>query len=127
MPGVQVQPVPVVVDGVPGSAFVVRVPQSWSGPHREKSNYKLYIREGNRKRELNIPEIRELFVRSDSQAQKVRDFRTERLGKILTGDAPCKLVEGPVWVLHLIPTQAALGVGNIDPLPYLDFTRRIPC
>jgi hypothetical protein len=57
----------------------------------------------------------------------VRDFRTERLGKILTGDAPCKLVEGPVWVLHLIPTQAALGVGNIDPLPYLDFTRRIPC
>jgi hypothetical protein len=127
MPGVQVQPVPVVVDGVPGSAFVVRVPQSWSGPHRVKSNYKFYIREGNRKRELNIPEIRELFVRSDSQAQKMRDFRTERLGKILTGDAPCKLVEGPVWVLHLIPAQAALGVGNIDPLPYLDFTRRIPC
>ncbi|MBK3780285.1 ATP-binding protein [Paraburkholderia aspalathi] len=127
MPGVQVQPVPVTVGGVEGFAFVVRAPQSWAGPHRVKSNFKFYIREGNRKRELNIPEIRELFVRSDSQAQKVRDFRTERLGQILTGDTPCKLVEGPIWVLHVIPTQAALGVGTIDPLPYLDFTRQLPC
>ncbi|CBJ39325.1 putative ATPase associated with various cellular activities [Ralstonia solanacearum CMR15] len=127
MPGVQVQPLAVTVGGVDGFAFVIRVPQSWAGPHRVKSNYKFYIREGNRKRELNIPEIRELFVRSDSQAQRVQDFRTERLGKILTGEAPCKFVEGSVWVLHVIPTQAALGVGSIDPLPYLNFDRRIPC
>ncbi|ANB73662.1 hypothetical protein AYM40_15825 [Paraburkholderia phytofirmans OLGA172] len=127
MPGVQVHPVPVTVGGIAGSAFVIRVPQSWAGPHRVRSNFRFYIREGNRKRELDMPELRGLFVRSDSQARKVQDFRTERLGKILTGDAPCKLVEGPVWVLHLIPTQAALGVRSIDPLPFLDFTRRIPC
>lgn len=127
MPGAQVHAVPVTIGGVAGSAFIVRVPQSWAGPHRVKSNFKFYIREGNRKRELDIPEIKALFVRSDSQARKVQDFRTERLGKILTGDAPCKLVEGPVLVLHLIPTQAALGIGSMDPLPYLDFVRRIPC
>ncbi|MGA4005805.1 helix-turn-helix domain-containing protein [Ralstonia nicotianae] len=124
MPGVQVQPVAVEVEGVSGFVFVVRVPQSWGGPHRVRSNYKFYVREGNRKRELDIPEIRGLFLRSESQAQKVRDFRAERLGKILSGEAPCKLVAGPVWVLHVIPTQAALGVGSLDPLPYLDFARR---
>lgn len=126
MPGVQIQPVAVTVGGVQGFVLVIRVPQSWGGPHRVKSNYKFYVREGNRKRELDIPEIRGLFLRSDSQAQKVRDFRTERLGKILSGDAPCKLVSGPVWVLHMIPTQAALGIGSIDPLPYLDYARQIP-
>ncbi|WP_179101575.1 AlbA family DNA-binding domain-containing protein [Burkholderia pseudomallei] len=127
MPGVQVHPVPVTVGAAAGFAFVIRVPQSWVGPHRVKSNYKFYIREGNRKRELNIPEIRELFVRSDSQAQKVRDFRAERLGRILTGEVPCPLVEGPVWVLHVIPTQAALGQCSIDPIPYLNFVREVPC
>lgn len=126
MPGIQVQPVPVAVGGVEGFVFVIRVPQSWAGPHRVRSNFKFFIREGNRKRELNVPEIRELFVRSENQAQKVRDFRTERLGKLMTGDAPCRLAEGSLWVLHLIPTQAALGTGSIDPLPYLDFTRQIP-
>lgn len=127
MPGAQVHAVPVTVGDVAGSVFVIRVPQSWAGPHRVKLNSKFYIREGNRKRELDIPEIRALFVRSDSQARRVQDFRADRLGKILTGDAPCKLVDGPIWVLHLIPTQAALGIGSLDPLPYLDFVRRIPC
>lgn len=126
MPGIQVHPVPVAVNGVNGSVFVIRVPGSWAGPHRVRSNYKFFIREGNRKRELNVPEIRELFVRSENQAQKVRDFRTERLGKLLSEDAPCRLAEGSLWVLHLIPTQSVLGTGSIDPLPYLDFVRLIP-
>ncbi|MFP3586513.1 ATP-binding protein [Paraburkholderia sp. SIMBA_055] len=126
LPGVLVQPVRVNTGGNDGTVFVVRVPQSWVGPHRVRQNARFFIREGNRKRELNVPEIRELFVRSDSQAQKVRDFRTERLGKILTGEAPCRLSEGSIWVLHLIPTQAALGTGSIDPLSYWDFARQIP-
>ncbi|MFP3607222.1 hypothetical protein, partial [Paraburkholderia sp. SIMBA_053] len=29
-------------------------------------------------------------------------------------------------MLHLIPTQAALGTGSIDPLSYWDFARQIP-
>lgn len=126
MPGVQVQPVPVSVGGIDGFVFVIRVPQSWAGPHRVRSNFKFFIREGNRKRELNVPEIRELFVRSETQAQRVRDFRTERLGKLLTGEAPCRLHDGSLWVLHLIPTQAALGTGSIDPLAYWDYARQIP-
>lgn len=127
MPGVQVQAVPVAVHGRAGSAFIIRVPQSWAGPHRVRTNFKFHIREGNRKRELDVPEIRGLFLRSESQTQRVRDFRTERLGKIIAGETPCKLVDGPVLALHLIPTQAALGIASIDPLPYLEGERRIPC
>lgn len=114
LPGLQVHPV--AVDG--GFVVVVRVPQSWAGPHRVKTNQHFFIREGGRKRQLDIPEIRGLFLRTESQSQKVRDFRTDRLGAILAGRAPVLLMPGATQVLHLIPTQAALGLMSVDPIPY---------
>lgn len=116
MPGVLVQAVP--VPG--GSVFVVRVPQSWAGPHRVRTNQHFFIREGLRKRQLDVPEIRGLFLRSETQAQRVRDFRTERLGKLLAGQGPERLVEGALLVLHLVPSQAALGLMAVDPVPYMN-------
>lgn len=115
IPGLQVHPV--AVDG--GFVLVVRVPQSWTGPHRVRSNQHFFIREGTRKRQLDMPEVRGLFLRSEHQAQKVRDFRTERLGKIMAGEAPHPLEPGPVLVLHLVPTQAALGSIQVNPVAYV--------
>lgn len=85
LPGTQIRAIPVEVGGVVGHVMVVRVPQSWAGPHRVSTNQQFYVREGARKRQLNVPEIRGLFLRSEDQAQRVRDFRTERLGTILSG------------------------------------------
>ncbi|USX27247.1 ATP-binding protein [Oxalobacteraceae bacterium OTU3CINTB1] len=121
VPGIQVQAV--TVGG--GFVLVIRVPQSWAGPHRVKSNLHFYIRENGRKRPLDVPEVRGLFLRSDQQAQRVRDFRTERLGKILSGDAPHRLVPGAALVGHLVPTQAALGTVDVDPIAYMR-QRRLP-
>jgi hypothetical protein len=126
LPGVRVQAVPVVVAGTNGYVLVVRVPQSWAGPHRVKTNQHFFIRDGLRKRQLDVPEIRSLFLRTENQAQKVKDFRTERLGKILSGEAPHQLVDGPVLVAHLIPTQAALGLVQVDPIPYVANLRPLP-
>jgi hypothetical protein len=116
LPGLQVHAVP--VDG--GSVFIARVPQSWAGPHRVKTNQHFFIREGARKRQLDIPEIRGLFLRTESQAQKVRDFRTDRLGALLSGNGPVRLHPGSIQVLHLIPTQATLGLMSVDPVPYMN-------
>lgn len=118
LPGVKVHAVQVSVAGIDGYVIVVRIPQSWAGPHRVKTNQHFFIRDGLRKRQLDVPEIRSLFLRTENQAQKVNDFRTERLGKILSGNAPQPLVDGPVLVAHLVPTQAALGLVQIDPVPY---------
>lgn len=121
IPGLQVHSI-----AVPGGfVVVVRVPQSWAGPHRVKSNQHFFTREGARKRQLDIPEIRSLFLRSENQSQRVRDFRTERIGKIISGNAPHNLVAGPLLIVHLIPTQAALGAVNVDPVIY-SRTRSLP-
>jgi len=119
LPGAQVFAVNVLVGGVAGHAVVVRVPQSWVGPHRVKTNQHFYLREGARKRQLDVPEIRGLFLRSESQAQRVRDFRTERISRILTGEGTPKLAPGAVLVMHLVPSEAALGLMQVDPLQYV--------
>lgn len=103
MPGIQVRPVP--VSG--GFVLVVRVPQSWAGPHRARTNQHFYLRDGLRSRKLDVPEVRGLFLRTEAQAQRVRDFRTDRLGKLLAGQTPVRLVAGPAVMVHLIPTEAA--------------------
>lgn len=115
IPGLQVHPIRIAE----GFVLVVRVPQSWAGPHRVKSNQHFFIRENVRKRQLDVPEIRGLFLRSDHQAQRVRDFRTERLGKLMAGDGPHRLVPGALLVAHFVPTQAALGTVQVDPIPYM--------
>ncbi|MFY3653580.1 helix-turn-helix domain-containing protein [Achromobacter xylosoxidans] len=115
MPGLQVQAVAVAG----GFVVIVRAPQSWAGPHRVKSNQHFFIRENGRKRQLDVPEIRALFLRSENQAQRVRDFRTERLGKLMSGEGPHRLAPGALLIGHFVPTQAALGIVQIDPIPYM--------
>lgn len=121
IPGAQVQAI--AVNG--GFVLAVRVPQSWAGPHRVKTNQHFFIRENGRKRQLDVPEVRGLFLRSENQAKSIRDFRTERLGKLLSEEAPHRLVPGPLLVGHFVPTQAALGVVQVDPVPYVR-NRQLP-
>lgn len=118
LPGVQVHAISVEVEEQAGYVVVVRVPPSWAGPHRVKTNQHFYAREGLRKRQLDVPEVRSLFLRSERHAQRVRDFRTERLGKLLGGEPPHPLVDGPLLVVHIVPTEASLGLVQIDPVSY---------
>lgn len=99
--------------------MAIRVPRSWAGPHRVKTNQHFYYREGLRKRQLDVQELRELFLRSEDRGSRLRDFRAERISKILTGDAPCTLSPGTWMVLHLCPAQAVLGPVSIDPSQFL--------
>ena len=59
VPGLQV--VPLLVAG----GLASRVPQSLAGPHRVRQNNAFYLRENGRKRSLDVPEIRGLFLRSE--------------------------------------------------------------
>ena len=126
LPGVQVQAVPVTVHGAAGHAVVVRVPQSWSGPHRSRLTQHFSVREGLRNRTLDVPEIRSIFLRTESQAQRIRDFRNERLGKVVARETPTEIAPGPCIAIHVVPTQAAVGLLQIDPLPYTRRERSLP-
>ncbi|RQZ64047.1 ATP-binding protein [Burkholderia sp. Bp9004] len=126
LPGTQVQAVAVTVGSIRGHVIVIRIPESWAGPHRVKTNQHFFVRDGLRNRQLDMPEIRTLFFRTESRAQRIRDFRSDRLSKVLTGEVPYKLTASTVLVLHIVPLQAALGVVDINPVQYLGLRRQIP-
>lgn len=126
LPAVQVHPVSVAVGGTVGHAVIVRVPQSWAGPHRVKTNQHFFVRDGLRNRQLDVPEIKALFLRSESQAQRIRDFRTQRLGHILTGTTQSQLMVGPMLAVHAVPVQAVMGLMQLDPLSYETRKRAMP-
>jgi len=119
IPACEVVPVQITVGDTRGFVMIIRCPKSWAGPHRVKINQHFYLREGVRTRQLDVPEIRGLFLRTESQAQHIRDFRTDRISQLLTGDVPSELIPGSIMVLHLIPTSAALGEMAVDPAQYV--------
>ena len=120
--GVHAHAVP-VSDGK--HVFVVRVPQSWSPPHRVTTNNHFFMREGRRKRQLNVPEIRGEVIRSEGLRDRIRTFRADRIGKIIGGETPVPLFQGTVEVLHVLPVQTLLSNAPVDVLPYTD-SRRLP-
>jgi hypothetical protein len=95
---------PVAVPG--GHVLILRIPKSWHAPHRVKTNQHFFIREGTRKRQLEMPEIGAAFLHSAGNGERVRNFRLDRLGKILSDQAPIRLAdEGPIGILHVVPLQ----------------------
>lgn len=118
LPGTRIRAIPVSVGGVDGHVVVVRIPPSWQAPHRVKTNQHFFVRDGMKKRQLEIPEIRNLFLRTEGQAQRVRDFRADRVAKILSGNLPMQMAEGALLVAHLVPTESARGEVSVDPVPF---------
>ncbi len=88
--------------------IVVRIPQSWAMPHAvvHKKYMQFFSRTSNGTYHLDVPEVRAAFLLSDSVAERIRAFRTERLSIIVSGETPVPLQEGAKIVYHLIPASA---------------------
>lgn len=89
--------------------IVIRIPRSWEAPHMtvNASQWgRFYSRNSAGKYLLDIGEIRSIFIRSQTVAERLRSFRAERLSKIVAGETPRLLRHSPKIVLHLVPFGA---------------------
>lgn len=120
--GVQMTPVPCQA----GHALLVRVPRSWAAPHMVKGNYRFYGRSSAGKFPLDVGQIRDAFLRSAGIADRIRDFRAERLLRIKSGDTPVPLRDGPPVVLHLVSFQALESAPLLDLVPLFHDPGRLP-
>jgi hypothetical protein len=98
--------------------LVLRVPKSWIGPHRIKNNSKFYARNSAGSYELDIPQIRQAFLLTDTLAERIRDFRAERISATLGNGTPVALSDGVRIILHLIPLSAVANLQQISVLEY---------
>ncbi len=86
-------------------ALLIRIPKSWNAPHRVilGGHDKFYSRSSNGKYPLDVGELRIAFNLSETITERIRNFRLDRLSKILANEIPVTLYDNPKIVLHLIP------------------------
>lgn len=89
-------------------ALLIRVPRSWISPHRVilGGHAKFYARSSSGKYEMDVDELRVAFNLSGTLTDKIRNFRVDRIAKILADETPVPLYMDPKIVLHLIPINA---------------------
>lgn len=121
IPGLSVHPVPLQSAGV---AIVIRVPRSFALPHVVKygGSFKFYSRNSAGKYQLDVAELRSLFALSETTAERIRNFRLERLGRIVAGESPVLSNKNPKIVLHVVPAGAFDPAVRFDLSQLLDNT-----
>lgn len=102
--------------------IIIRIPRSWALPHMVtfKGSSKFYSRNSAGKYPLDVSEIRALFALSETTTERIRNFRTERLSKIIAGETPILLDDVPKIVLHIIPLNV------LDPTAKYDVSLLLP-
>lgn len=113
IPGVVVWPVRL---GSGRVAVVIRVPRSFASPHMVAcgGSSRFFARTSNGKEQLDVEEIRAAFPLSDKTADRIRDFRLDRIAKIRADETPVLLVQGARIVLHVVPLAAFSSLAQID-------------
>jgi hypothetical protein len=96
-----------------GHVFVLRIPRSYNQPHRivrqGSGNHRFWARSSAGKYEPNVDELRALFTRAPQLADRIRDFRFDRIAKIVGGDTPVPLMGTRPLILHVAPLSAFEG------------------
>lgn len=79
------------------AVLIVHVPNSWASPHMVKIGgaSKFYSRNSAGKYQLDVSELRAAFLLSETIAEKISNFRTERLGKIIARELPIEMPDNP--------------------------------
>lgn len=96
--------------------IVIKIPRSWSSPHLVwyKRSSKFYARNSSHgKYQLEVSEIRSQMLTTEDLQEKMRDFRFDRISKILNGEVPVQISDNPAFVLHLIPLSSFYDLNKV--------------
>lgn len=102
-------------------ALVIKIPKSWAAPHMVwyKRSSKFFARNSSHgKYQLEALEIRSLILASENLVNQIRNFRMDRISKIINKQTPVLVDDDPKFVLHIIPINSFL---NRDIIPISKF------
>lgn len=113
MPGVAFHPVQLANGKY---VLIAEVPKSWASPHMVtlRGARPFHSRNSVGRHPLDVDEIRAAFLLSSTLTERIRDFRVERLAKIVADELPVRLPDSPKIVLHAIPIDAFATRGTVD-------------
>jgi Putative DNA-binding domain len=105
--------------------LVIRIPRSWTAPHRVKSNAKFYARNSAGCYELDVPQLKQAFLLTASVSQEIVNFRADRIASIIGGSSPVQLKEGACVVLHIFPLSSFTDTRKLQVQEYLPQWRQL--
>jgi hypothetical protein len=104
--------------GKDGNGFVIvlHIRKSFISPHMVKlrKSQRFYSRTSSGKYLLDIQEIRAAFLATDSQVERVKRFRQDRISQIASDETPVVLSAPQRFVVHIIPIEPFLNDDRLD-------------
>jgi hypothetical protein len=100
--------------------MILRIPRSWLAPHRVtlENHGHFYGRTSAGHFQMDVPQLRTAFEFSGTLAERIRDFRADRLSKIMAGEIPTPLHESMAKIVfHLVPFGAFEPSARFDLSP----------
>ncbi len=97
-------------------AFVIYVPRSYSAPHMVsyQGASRFYARNSAGKYPLDVHQLRQAFLLSETVSEKIRDFRLGRVAQITADETPVILYGKQRIIAHIIPLASFATYQNID-------------
>ncbi|MBA4388401.1 MAG: hypothetical protein C0404_10495 [Verrucomicrobia bacterium] len=91
-----------------GHVLIIRISRSWNTPHMVtfKGSSRFFGRTNKGKYQFDVGQIRSAFLASEGMSERIRQFRADRIAKILGNELPRPIAAGPKVVLHLLPLSA---------------------
>ena len=106
--------------------LAMRIPRSWTGPHMVAlGDSRFFGRNSRGKYGLDVTQIRSAFSESERQADRLREFRDDRIGRVIARDTPVLLHALPTSLTHLVPTNAFSRTASVDVRAYQDYVSRL--
>jgi hypothetical protein len=108
--------------------LVLRVPRSWAGLHMVifKNLSRFYSRNSAGKYQLDVGEIRTAFVALETAHERIRRFRADRVARVIAGETPITIGDGPKVIAHAIPVAASDAWTRFQGLQLQDVVNLLP-
>ena len=94
--------------------LIVDVGESWVAPHRWKKDKNFYRRTSAGNEPLDMVELRTAFATSEGFADRIRQFRMDRVWRVQSERTPVALHRGACMVVHVVPRAAFSTANAID-------------
>lgn len=95
----------------------IRLKPSLNNPHRVifSSHDKFYKRNSSGKYPMDLDELRDSFLSSSSTVEKIRNYRTNRIYEVASGNTPVPLIDTEhLFMIHIIPDPNINSSHNLD-------------
>jgi len=102
--------------------IIIYIPKSFNPPHvvNFQGHWRFYTRHSNGKHQMDLSEVKTSLNLSENLGERIKNFRLERISRIISNDVNVPLIDSPKIVIHLLPLASFDKGHRLDLSVYLN-------